>query len=629
MNAGTPGPVPDPSPDPTMVLDVQGLSISYDAGSQPLHAVRDVSFCIGRGEAYGLIGESGSGKSTVAFAIMRYLKGGRAEGRIVLGGRDLMDLTEAALGKVRGRVVAMVYQDPMSALNPAIRVGEQIAEVIRLHQGVGRDAAKTRVVSLLGRVHLARPDEIARRYPHQLSGGQQQRVVIAMALACNPQLLIMDEPTTGLDVTTEAVILDLVNELRRDIGVAVLFISHNMGVVAKVCDRIGVLYAGQLVEEGPTTEVLHRPRHPYTIGLMRAMPLPGNRTHWLATIPGRLPDLRYPPKGCVFAARCPAADNLCRVVMPGLDPTGTPPDMHPDAQSHLSRCHFRDKVEALLPPSLSRVRDETFTVAGRPLLQTVGLEKSFRQGSSLFNRRSVPVRAVDDLTLEIAPGEILAVVGESGSGKSTLARCVAGLIVPDAGNVRLGNVVLAADVGRRSREQRRDVQFIFQNPDAALNPHWTVEQLLARPLLLFAGLTRGAELRRRVIELLDMVNLDERYLGRYPQEMSGGEKQRIGIARAFAAEPRLVICDEPTSALDISVQAAILNELIAFQARCGTSYLFISHDLGIVRMIAHRIAIMQAGRIVEAGDPDQVFNAPRAPYTRALIDALPILKLEI
>ncbi|MBN8874321.1 MAG: ABC transporter ATP-binding protein [Rhodospirillales bacterium] len=597
-------------------LNVRSLCINYGPSAHPLRAVRDVSFQIAPGEAYGLIGESGSGKSTIAFTIMRYLRGGHADGQVWLAGQDVMRLPEAALTQVRGRVAAMVYQDPMSALNPSMRVGEQVAEAVRLHRGADRAAAAARAVELFERVHLPTPSDIAQRYAHQLSGGQQQRVVIAMALACDPKLLIMDEPTTGLDVTTEAVILELVRELRRETGVSVLFISHNMGVIAQVCDRVGVLYAGQLVEEGRTVEVLHAPRHPYTIGLMRAMPQPGGAAHRLASIPGRLPDLQDPPPGCVFAARCEIATDLCGDVMPALLPASG------REASHGSRCHYRDEAEALLPPPPLIAHGKASLGAGAPLLEAVGLEKRFGRRSWL--RRAAPVRAVHDVTLEIPPGQTLAVVGESGSGKSTLARCVAGLIVPDEGYVRLEETRLAAQVGRRSRLQQRDVQFIFQNPDGALNPHWTVKQLLSRPVQLYTDL-RGDAVRRRVVDLLEMVNLGERYLGRFPREMSGGEKQRIGIARAFAGNPRLVICDEPTSALDISVQASILNELIALQARHGTAYLFVSHDLGVVRHVAHRVAIMRHGRIVEAGDPAEVFERPHDPYTRALIDAIPTL----
>jgi peptide/nickel transport system ATP-binding protein len=604
----------------TVTLDVQNLSISYGL----LRAVRDVSFHIAPGGAYGLIGESGSGKTTVAYSVMRYLQGGRATGRLMLAGQDVMAMSESDLAAARGKVAAMVYQDPMSALNPAIKVGEQIAEAIRLHSKASAAAARARTIELLTQVKLPLPAEMAHRYPHQLSGGQQQRVVIAMALACDPQLLIMDEPTTGLDVTTEAVILDLVNQLRRATGVSVLFISHNMGVIAQVCDRVGVLYAGQLVEEGDTAQVLRAPQHPYTIGLMRAMPVMTGPLSRLASIPGRLPDLRAPPPACIFEARCAVAAEPCRATMPALIPSGGA------AGGHLSRCHFRDAMPGLLPAPVPQAQSNAPLATAphqRHLLQIVGLEKTFGRKAALpFLTRRTPVRAVGDVTLELARGQTLAVVGESGSGKSTLARCVAGLIMPESGAIRLQDAVLPASVKRRSRAQQQAVQFIFQNPDAALNPHWTVEGILGRPLTLYTEITDRAARRRRMIELLEMVNLGERYLERRPGEMSGGEKQRIGIARAFAGNPRLVICDEPTSALDISVQASILNALLDLQALHGTSYLFISHDLGVVRQIAHSVAIMQHGRIVEQGPPAQVFAAPQEAYTRALIAAVPSLE---
>ncbi len=599
------------------VLDVRNLSITYGA----LKAVRDVSFSIAPGEAMGLIGESGSGKSSVAYAVMRYIKG-MATGEVHVAGQDIMALPESALAKLRGRTAAMVYQDPMSALNPAIKVGEQIAEAIRLHAKASKAEAWARAVALLGRVHLPRPEDIAHRYPHQLSGGQQQRVVIAMALACDPQLLIMDEPTTGLDVTTEAVILDLVNELRRQTGVAVLFISHNMGVVAQVCDRVGVLYAGQLIEEGTTEQVLRAPRHPYTVALMRAMPAIEGPRRRLAAIPGRLPDLRAPPLGCIFTPRCPIASAECHASMPSLSATTRLGD------THRSRCHFRDEVEARLPPEpLVEEEDLADAPASRPRLQIVHLRKSFRARPALpFMRAPAPVHAVDRVTLDIPPGRTLAVVGESGSGKSTLARCVAGLIVPEDGDIRLENEVLNPLVQKRGRAAQQAMQFIFQNPDAALNPHWTVAEIVGRPMRLYDQGADATALRRRIIEQLEAVKLGERYLDLYPREMSGGEKQRVAIARAFAGKPRLVICDEPTSALDISVQAAILNELLSLQRQHGTSYLFISHDLGVVRHVAHQVAIMRHGRIVESGPPAEVFGAPREDYTRALIAAIPTLE---
>jgi len=464
-------------------------------------------------------------------------------------------------------------------------------------------------------VHLPDPAVLVRRYPHQLSGGQQQRVVIAMAIACEPELLILDEPTTGLDVTTEVVILELIRELRRSMGAAVLFISHNIAVVANICDRVGVLYAGQLVEQGPAHQVLLAPRHPYTAGLLAATPQPDARQSMLRAIPGGLPDLHEVPAGCVFRPRCTHAIAACAVV----------PELREAAPGHAQACHLSGVSPR--PPVALRLR----TVACRdreaaPRLSISGLTRSFRSGG-LFGMISgiPPVRAVNDVSLAVPAGGTLAIVGESGSGKSTLARCVAGLLPPGKGQVRLDGKALAASVQRRKPVERQAIQFIFQNPDSSLNPQHTVGEIVARPLRLYEKL-HGAALERRVAELLDTVQLSTRYVRRYPHELSGGEKQRICIARAFAPSPRLVICDEPTSALDISVQAAILNELVQLQAHFGTSYLFISHDLAVVQHVADVVAVMHRGEVVEQGTPEQVFTAPVHPYTARLLQAVPRLE---
>ncbi|HEY6433364.1 MAG TPA: ABC transporter ATP-binding protein [Acetobacteraceae bacterium] len=602
----------------TPVLDISGLSVTYNADSaSPLHAVRDLSFRIAPGEAYGLIGESGSGKSTVAYAIMRHLPAARATARhVALCGRDVLGLPMAELAQLRGRQVAMVYQDPMSALNPVLRVGEQVAEVLRRHRGMTYAAARQRTLALFAQVHLPDPATLVRRYPHQLSGGQQQRVVIAMAIACQPELLIMDEPTTGLDVTTEAVILELIRELRRSIGAAVLFISHNLAVVANVCDQVGVLYAGQLVEQGPARDVLLAPRHPYTSGLLAATPQADARQHVLRAIPGGLPDLREVPSDCIFRPRCGWASAVC----------ATAPALRHIGSGRVIACYLPSLPRQ---PSIvaSRARpDMQHAANAAPRLAIAGLTRWFRSGGLMgMLSGSPPVRAVDGVTLTVAAGGTLAIVGESGSGKSTLARCVAGLLAPGKGQIRLDGQQLAAAVERRSRAEQQAIQYIFQNPDSSLNPHHTAAEIVGRPLQLYARL-RGVALQRRVAELLDAVKLSARHAGRFPRELSGGEKQRVCIARAFAAAPRLVICDEPTSALDISVQAAILNELAELQARFGTSYLFISHDLAVVRHIADVVAVMHRGEVVEQGPPDQVFTAPVHPYTQRLLQAIPRLE---
>jgi peptide/nickel transport system ATP-binding protein len=601
----------------TPTLDIAGLSVGYGSGSRPLHAVRDVSFSIAPGEAYGLIGESGSGKSTIAYAVMRYLPTARITAQhIALHGRDLMRLPSGELAKLRGRQLAMVYQDPMSALNPTLRVGEQVAEVLRHHQGMSRTTARKRAATLFEQVHLPDPAAISRRYPHQLSGGQQQRVVIAMAIACEPELLILDEPTTGLDVTTEAIILELIRELRRSIGAAVLFISHNLAVVAKISDRVGVLYAGQLVEQGPARQVLLAPRHPYTAGLLAATPQPDARHAMLHSIPGGLPDLHDVPAGCIFRARCTHAFAACT----------TAPDLREAAPGHALACHL---AGAPLRFPIAGGRRGAAQRDGNvaPRLAITRLTRWFRSGG-LFGILSStpPVRAVTDVSLSVPAGGTLAIVGESGSGKSTLARCVAGLLQPGKGELRLDGRAIAASVQRRSADQRQAIQFIFQNPDSSLNPQHMVGEAVARPLRLYHRLS-GAALTRRVAELLEMVQLGARHAHRYPHELSGGEKQRVCIARAFAASPRLVICDEPTSALDISVQAAILNELVELQARLGTSYLFISHDLAVVQYVADMVVVMHRGEVVEQGTPERVFSAPEHPYTMRLLQAVPRLEM--
>ncbi len=594
------------------LLDIAGLAVSYGTTNRRVPAVRNVSFAIAPGEAYGLIGESGSGKTTIAFAVMGHLNGGRVDaGRILFRDRDILALSPQELASLRGRSIAMVYQDPLSSLNPTLRVGEQVAEGIRHHRGLSHRAAAAEAASLLDQVHLPDPARLMLRYPHELSGGQQQRVVIAMALACRPQLLIMDEPTTGLDVTTEAVILDLVAELRSALGVAILFISHNLGVVRRVCDRIGVLYAGELMEEGRTEKVLQRPRHPYTRSLLRSIPEIGRRSERLASIAGSLPDLTSLPSGCIFHPRCPEARDICASAAPPVE------EVEP---GHISRCHFaRDLPDALAEDTASASMKD-LPEGRKPLLRVVDLEMHYVR-SRRFGPfgRTIRVPALSGVGIEVAAGETLAIVGESGSGKSTLARCIVGLAAPTGGSIEFEGTPLTAT---RPRATRRDIQIIFQNPEAALNPFHTVAEIIARPLRLY-GLREGPAIRQRVIELLDAVKLGERFSTHYPRELSGGEKQRVSIARAFAAEPRLVICDEPTSALDISVQAALLNELKELQRRYGTSYLFISHDLSVVRHIAERVAVMYLGLILETGPTAEVFQPPHHPYTEALISAVP------
>ncbi|HET6521505.1 MAG TPA: ABC transporter ATP-binding protein [Geminicoccaceae bacterium] len=611
------------------VLAIRDLHIDYHARGAVVHAVRGVDLTIHAGETLALVGESGSGKSSVAFSVMRGLD---AAGRIRRGGLrfrdvDLLALAPDALRRLRGARIAMVYQDPQTSLNPAFRVGDQIAEVLRAHRGVGRREARERVHDLLRRVNLPDPERVYRRYPHELSGGQQQRILIAMAFACDPELLIMDEPTTGLDVTTEARILDLIADLKASHGTAILYITHNLGVVARFCHRVAVMYAGEIVEEGPVARVFTQPGHPYTRSLLTCVPRLdlGKRDRPLSAIEGRLPDLTDPPAGCIFEARCPARVPACAQAKPPAEPL----DRDEDGRAGFVRCiRWRE-----LPPfAFERHDGGRDAVAGERGAADAVLEAEdlrcfypLRRGLAelLAGAPRRAVRAVDGVSLALARARTLAIVGESGCGKTTLGRAVVGLQEPTAGRLSFEGRPLAGAARARPQVQRRKVQIIFQNPDATLNPQKSVGQTLRRPLELF-GLASGAAADARVAGLLRSVNLPESYAGRYPHELSGGERQRVAIARAFAADPEVIVCDEPLSALDVSVQAAILNLLVDLQRRSSTAYLFISHDLSVVRYLSDRVAVMYMGRLCEVGTPEQLFAPPYHPYTEALLSAISI-----
>jgi peptide/nickel transport system ATP-binding protein len=590
-------------------LRIEDLSIAYRRRGQALGVVEGLSLEIARGEAYGLVGESGCGKSTVALAIMRYLPANAVvrAGTIDFEGRDLLTAGERELRALRGDRVAMVYQDPGSALNPTMRVGEQVAEVYRHHRSMDGAASAAAAREMLGRVRISDPAAAAERYPHELSGGQQQRVMIAMALATEPALLILDEPTTGLDATVEAEVLDLVEALRTEFEASVLFISHNLGIVSRLCDRVGVLYGGRLVEQAASSELFARPRHPYTLGLLRCLPRLGMRkgVDPLSPIPGSLPPLGHQTPGCVFADRCALARDRCRQEAP------PPYDVGP---GHTSRCHYAAEVPGI--PAASPQAAPAGTPPGpaaEPLLRVEGVRKTYRAHGR-------DVTAVEDVSFAIGRGEVLGLVGESGSGKTSLAKCIVGLVGVDA-----GELVLEEDDRPSAGDARHRLQMIFQNPDSALNPRHTVERILGRAVRLLAGLRGRGELRARVRELAASARLEERHLEVRPAALSGGLKQRVGIARAFAGTPSLVLCDEPVSALDVSVQAAILNLLARLQQEQGVSYLFISHDLAVVRYLADRIGVMYLGQLVEIGSADDVFRPPHHPYTEALLSAIPVI----
>ena len=629
----------DPAP---AALDVRDLEVTFHRRGRDLPVLKGVTLRIAPGEAYGLVGESGCGKTTLAMAALRYLasNGTVDAGQVLVEGRDVSTLSDEALRKWRGEAVAMVYQDPAAALSPAMRIGDQVAEVFRYHEGLSKAEALKRARESLRRVALPDPDATLRRYPFELSGGQQQRVVIAMALAVNPRLLVLDEPTTGLDATVEAEILDLIEELRGRIHAAILLITHNLGLVARLCERVGVLYAGRVVEEGPAREIFTDPRHPYTMGLLRCVPRFGmNKTDAaLQTIPGTLPALGEPLEGCVYSARCPMAKPVCTRREPDLyawpgdgGPRGRaeaeamPPEPAAFSPHHANpvgeaarhaRCYFSAEVAQMphLTPVLATSLEARGATAGA-VLEIDDLVRTFRDG-----RRKLT--AVSDVSLNLRRGETFGLVGESGSGKTTLAKCVTGLIAPDSGTVTFEGKRLRATAGRRSQDALRAIQMVFQNPDSTLNPAWSTRAILTRAV---RKLGSGGSVRAKVDKLSADVRVEPRFLIQKPSDLSGGQKQRIAIARAFAGDPTLVVCDEPASALDVSVQASILNLLVELQTNEQVSYVFISHDLAVVRYISDRIGVMYLAELIEVGSAEEVFNPPHHPYTEALLSSIPTL----
>jgi peptide/nickel transport system ATP-binding protein len=615
MNPSAGAPAPD-------ALTIENLDVAYRVRGRDRPVLRGLNLRIRRGEAYGLVGESGSGKSTAAFAAVRYLpRNGRVTGgRILVDGRDLMALSPAKLRRLRTQSVSMVYQDPGRALNPALRIGRQMTEVFEAG-GLDANAAQARAREMLSRVQISSPNRVMANYPHELSGGMQQRVIIAMALSNDPALLILDEPTTGLDATVEAEVLDLIVRLRAELSTSILFISHSLPVIARMCDRVGVLYAGELIEEGPASAVLADPRHPYTVGLLRCAPQFGRRKNdgRLTTIPGFPPAPASLVDCCVFADRCVLAAGLCR--------ERTPPPR--DLGGRSSRCHFPELVAGMPvtlvtpeTPDRSGTPDRPgtpvanrLTSRDRPVLRTRNLSKTFQVGGK-------NLCAVHDVTLDLWPGETLGLVGESGSGKSSVAKLLLGLVSPDSGStIELNGDALPALATQRSRGQLGALQIVFQNPGSALNASHSVRRLIGRALGS-AGVT-GARREQRLQALAEAVRLSNGHLEEKPRALSGGLKQRVAIARAFAGNPQVVVCDEPTSALDVSVQAAILNLLVELQAEQRVSYLFISHDLPVVHYLSDRIAVLYLGRLMEIGPAEAVFAGPHHPYTEALLSASP------
>ncbi len=602
------------------LLRVEGLTLQFATAEGWLTVVEDVGFNVKVGETVGLVGESGSGKTVTSLGVMQLLprrSSRRARGSVQLGGRELTALDEAAMRAVRGNEISMIFQEPMTSLNPGFSVGNQIAEAVRLHRGATRRAARERAVEMLSLVGI--PD--ARRrvddYPHAFSGGMRQRAMIAMALACEPKLLIADEPTTALDVTIQAQVLDLIRSLQQAMGMSVLFVTHDLGVVADICDRVVVMYAGQVVEEAPVAALFSRPRHPYAGALLASMPSLGSTEAHLHVIPGRVPTPGRMPEGCRFHPRCEHAIEACESTEVALSPA---------ADDAAVRCLRADELrlegsrwaEAQL---VSHARPAN--VGAAPLLELRGLTESFPVRSGVLRRVVGQVRAVDRVDLTVHQGETVGLVGESGSGKSTVARAALRLIEPTAGTVLFDGKDVTAMDQRDLRRFRPNAQIVFQDPYSSLDPRATIAQTIGEPLAVHEGLRKGQR-EARAAELLRQVGMAPQYLRRYPYEFSGGQRQRIAIARALALRPRLVICDEPVSSLDVSTQSQVINLLIDLQQQLGLAYLFISHDLSVVRHMSDRIAVMYLGRIVELGPAESVYRTPRHPYTEALLSAIPI-----
>ncbi len=601
------------------LIDIQDLSIGFTGrNGQTLPVLRNINVQVRAGESLGLVGESGSGKSTLALAAMGYLKRGLRVlgGQVQFDGTQLFGLPRQKLEKIRGGRLALIPQNSGQSLTPSLRIGAQLAEALRLHSNLPAAAHPARIQALLAQVRLPDPQTIVLRYPHELSGGQQQRVAIAMALAGEPEALLLDEPTTGLDVTTQAHILELLRDLARETGMAMVYVSHDLGAIARVCDRVVVMYAGEVAMVGSTRQVLRDPGHPYARGLLASIPKLADARLPVA-LDGRPPAPGGAGAGCAFVPRCAIAQEICHTNRPMLEET---------PNGDLVRCHH---------PSLARTLPIRAEGEAAPrgeigdcdalVLDRMAISYA-RPGlfEGLLRKRAGGARpaTVDDITLALRQGETLGLVGESGSGKSTILKSIAGLLAPVGGAIQFGDgAALPGLVDGRTPDQLRKIQLIFQNPDESLNPRQTVAEILAQPLGLYFGL-KGQALLDRSADLLERVRLGAHYLDRLPNQLSGGEKQRVAIARAFAAQPDLVLCDEVTSALDVSVQAAVLDLLDALRRDQGTTYIFVSHDLAVVRALSDRVAVLYQGRLCEVGPAAAVYGAPSHPYTEVLLGAV-------
>ena len=613
------------SAEAPVILSVEDLHVHFQTSRGTVRAVEGVSYQVRRGEVLAIVGESGCGKSVSALAIMRLLArpaGRVVNGRIVFDGRDLLKLDEEEMRRVRGRHIGMIFQEPMTSLNPVLTIGLQIVEPLKIHLGMSDEQARARAIELLKMVGITDPERRLDQYPHHFSGGMRQRAMIAIVLSCNPKLLIADEPTTALDVTIQAQILELMRDLSKRLDVSLVVITHNLGVVARYADRVNVMYAARMVERGTADDIFLRPRHPYAMGLMRSVPrLDRGRGQRLETIEGLPPNLLDPPPGCRFAQRCGFRLEAC-AGEPGLAET---------EPGHFAACHRAGEFAAgtLAPPPPVPMPPGAAAAAeagATPILGVRGLKKYFSvaRATGVFARSTAEVRAVNDISFDIVKGETLGLVGESGCGKTTVGRLILRLETPTAGTIAYEGRDIGEAAPAGGQGLRRRVQAIFQDPYSSLNPRMTVGQIIGEPLTVYRMVPNAKAAKERVTELLTQVGLFPYMAERYPHEMSGGQRQRVGIARALAMQPSFIVCDEPVSALDVSIQGQIINLLEDLQRRLGLTYLFIAHDLAVVRHISDRVAVMYLGRIMELADRDTIYSSPLHPYTKALLDAAPV-----
>ncbi len=601
------------------VQKINNLTIGFQSQKgEQISILKNISTSINQGETVGIVGESGSGKSTLALAMMGYVKQGlfTISGECMFHSNNLLEMSNKELENIRGRKIAMIPQNAGQSLTPNLKIGYQIDEALRLHTDLKQSERDEKISELLNKVRLPSPETMAQRYPHELSGGQQQRVAVAMALAGSPELLLLDEPTTGLDVTTQAHVLELLNLIAKDTGTSMVYVSHDLGAIAQVSDRVIVMYSGEIVLDGPVRSILKNPIHPYTFGLLKSIPkltspgLPNSMS-------GSQPQPGSIKNGCSFYERCEFADDNCKANSPILE--------FIENLNTSVRCFKHNELLNLNKSDSQYVKSIENKILKNEILNLSNVSISYAKQKfleQLLNKINDDNPTVKDININIDKGETLALVGESGSGKSTILKSIAGLLKTKDGNIKFDkDKILSNDLRQRDSTFLRAIQLIFQNPDESLNPNHTVEEIISQPLRLYFGL-KEQDLKEKIIEVLDKVRLGEFYLTRYPRQLSGGEKQRVAVARAFAAKPDIILCDEVTSALDVSVQAAVLNLLQELKEDFGTTYIFVSHDLAVVRAISDRVAVLYQGRLCEIGPSKNVYKFPSHPYTEVLLGAV-------